>query len=202
MLLSLLSQDPREFILVVVALILSLSFHEFAHAFVADRLGDGTPRAMGRYTLNPLAHLDPVGSLFLLVAGFGWGKPVPINPFNFKNPLKHQAFVALAGPMSNFILAIIVALIIKFTGASGLIFTFLYLVVKFNLFLGFFNLIPFGPLDGFKIIQGFLPGDLAVQWAQMEKYGFIILLVLVITNATGNFLAPLVNSSLILLGLH
>ena len=202
MLLSLLSQDPREFILVVVALILSLSFHEFAHAFVADRLGDGTPRAMGRYTLNPLAHLDPVGSLFLLVAGFGWGKPVPINPFNFKNPLKHQAFVALAGPMSNFILAIIVALIIKFTGASGLIFTFLYLVVTFNLFLGFFNLIPFGPLDGFKIIQGFLPGDLAVQWAQMEKYGFIILLVLVITNATGNFLAPLVNSSLILLGLH
>lgn len=199
--LSLLTQNPMLFIMVVGALVISLSFHEFAHAFVAVYLGDFTPKAFGRYTINPIAHLDPLGSMLLIIAGFGWGKPVPINPFNFKNPLRDQALVALAGPMANFVLATFVALLIKFTGVSGVLFAFMYLIVLYNLFLGFFNLIPFGPLDGFKVVQGFLPKNLAIQWTQMERYGIFILLLLILSHATGNFLAPLVNFMLTLFGL-
>lgn len=200
--LNLLAESPVIFILVALALVVSISIHEFAHAFIADRLGDPTPRHLGRLTLNPLSHLDPIGSIMLIVAGFGWGKPVPINPFNLKNPIRGQALVALAGPVSNFILAATLAFVLNVIkiNPGPVAGSFLYLVILYNLFLGFFNLIPFGPLDGFKIVQGFLPGNLAVQWAEMERFGILILLLLVFTNSSGRFLSPLVDFSLRALG--
>ncbi|MBU0535289.1 MAG: site-2 protease family protein [Patescibacteria group bacterium] len=199
--LDIFTQNPQLGILLMVALIVSLTFHEFSHAFVADKLGDPTAKNMGRLTLNPLAHLDPLGTLFLLVARFGWGKPVPFNPLNLKNPRRDAALISLAGPASNFILAITASLIIRLVSAGSLLGGFLYLVVFYNLILGIFNLIPVGPLDGNKIVYGFLPMNLAIQWQEIQRYGMFILLFLVFTNTTSLILSPLVDLSMKLLGL-
>lgn len=193
MLIQLLFQNPIVFILVAVTLMLSISVHEFAHAYVADKLGDPTARNMGRLTLKPSAHLDPYGTLMLLFAGFGWGKPVPFNPFNLKNPKRDGALISLAGPASNFIFAIITIILIKILGMNSLISQILLFVVIYNLSLGVFNLLPFGPLDGFKIVYGILPMNLAIQWAQMETYGIFILLIIVITGSTSWLITPVVD---------
>ena len=111
--LGLLFSDPRTFVLVIFALIISITIHEFAHAFVADKLGDPTARALGRVTLDPRAHLDPLGTILLIVAGFGWGRPVPFDPSYLKNPKKDSALIALAGPVSNFLLAILLTFLFK-----------------------------------------------------------------------------------------
>jgi Zn-dependent protease len=184
-----------------VILIFSLSVHEFSHALTADKLGDPTAKHLRRLTLDPRAHLDPLGMLFLLLFGFGWGKPVPFNPINLKNPRRDSAIIALAGPFSNILLAITFSLLIKILGTGGLIGAFLYLAVFYNLILAFFNLLPFGPLDGFKVVFGFLPPNLAVQWIQMQNFGLYILLFLVVTRSTNQILDPLVSFSLRLLGL-
>jgi Zn-dependent protease len=198
---SLLSQDPLLFVLVVVVMIISVSIHEFSHAFTAYKLGDPTAKYLKRLTLDPRAHIDPVGAIFLLLFGFGWGKPVPFNPINLKNPKRDSALIALAGPFSNFVLATFMAVLIKILGLGGLVGGFLYLGVFYNLFLGFFNLLPFGPLDGFKIVFGFLPHNLAIQWAQMESFGLYILLFLVISRSIGQILNPVVGFALKMLGL-
>lgn len=197
------------FLFLFGALIISLSIHEFAHAYSAEKLGDPTAKYLGRVTLNPLAHLDPWGTLLLAFAGFGWGKPVPFDPSYFKNPKRDSALVSFAGPASNFILAIIFALVINFAPASLLQFpsldfslgNFFWLLVLYNLYLGFFNLIPVHPLDGFKVVNGFLPYRLSIQWMQLAPYGFIILVMLLFTNFVSVILDPLVSLSLNLLGL-
>ena len=199
--LGIFSQNLELGILLIVALIVSLSFHEFSHALVSDKLGDPTAKNMGRLTLNPLAHLDPLGTLFLIIVGFGWGRPVPFNPLNLKNPRRDAALISLAGPVSNFVLAIFTASLIKVLGVGGVFGDFLYLVVLYNLTLGIFNLIPIGPLDGNKIVFGFLPMNLALQWQEIQRYGMFILLLLVLTNATSAILSPLVGISMKLLGL-
>lgn len=199
--LDIFSQNPQLGILLIVALIVSLTFHEFSHAFVADKLGDPTARNMGRLTLNPLAHLDPIGTLFLIVARFGWGKPVPFNPLNLKNPRRDAALISLAGPASNFLLAIAASFALRVANVNSVFGIFLYLVVLYNLTLGIFNLIPVGPLDGNKIIYGFLPMNLTIQWQEIQRYGMFILLLLVFTNATSLILSPLVDLSMKLLGL-
>jgi Zn-dependent protease len=198
---QLLAQDPLLFFLVVVVMIISVSIHEFSHALTADKLGDPTAKYLKRLTLDPRAHIDPVGGIFLLLFGFGWGKPVPFNPINLKNPRRDAALIALAGPFSNFVLATFMAVLIRVLGVGGLIGGFLYLGVFYNLLLGVFNLLPFGPLDGFKIVFGLLPHNLAIQWAQMEGFGLYILMFLVITRSTGQILDPLVDFALKLLGL-
>jgi Zn-dependent protease len=200
MLLSLLFSQPLTFVLIAVALVLSLSFHEAAHAFVADRLGDPTAKMLGRLTLNPLAHLDPMGTFLLLFAGIGWGKPVPFNPTYLKNPKRDSALISFAGPFSNFLLAIIFAILFKLVGTTGIVGTFLYFMVLYNLLLGFFNLIPLHPLDGFKVVNGFLPESLSYQWLQIAPYGIWILLLLVLTNTSGRFLNFFVTFGLNLLG--
>jgi Zn-dependent protease len=199
--LDILSQNPQLGILLIVALIVSLTFHEFSHAFIADKLGDPTAKEMGRLTLNPLAHLDPIGTLFLIVARFGWGKPVPFNPLNLKNPRRDAALISLAGPASNFFLAVAASFAIRIVSVNSPLGIFLYLVVLYNLTLGIFNLIPVGPLDGNKIVYGFLPVNLAIQWQEIQRYGMFILLVVVFTNATSLILTPLVGLSMKLLGL-
>lgn len=173
---------------------ITLSLHEFAHGFVADRLGDPTPRINGRLSLNPLSHYDPIGStliLFGLLSSFfglgfgpivGWAKPVPIDPFNFRNPRRDSGLVALAGPATNLIIAFLVSLIIRnlpvFSPWFLALNSFLRLLVQLNVGLAVFNLIPIGPLDGFKVVLGFLPRDLAYEWEQSEQIGMILLLFL------------------------
>lgn len=169
-------------VLTLPAILIAITFHEFAHAFSADKLGDDTPRNQGRLTLNPLKHIDPVGFALLIVAGFGWGKPVQINPRNFKRNMsmtKAEAIVSIAGPLMNFFLAIvstiILALLLKFNvlinlpaRTMSLILIFFIELVLINTGLGLFNLIPLPPLDGSKILNHFLPYN-AKQWFERNQ---------------------------------
>lgn len=202
MLISLLFTNPIVFLTLALALAFSLSLHEFAHAYMALRQGDSTAKYAGRLTLNPLAHLDPLGTLFLLFAGFGWAKPVPINPSNFHDSKKGLALVSIAGPGMNFILAVTSCLLLKtpfFPG--GLFSSFLYYFAFYNVGLGFFNLLPIAPLDGFKFVSGILPSNLSWQWEQLAPYGMFLLLILVSTNALGGVLFPLMKGFLGLFGM-
>jgi len=168
-------------------ILLALTLHEFAHAFVADRLGDPTPRNQGRLTLNPLAHLDPIGTILLFIARFGWAKPVQVDPRNFQNPQRGMMIVAAAGPASNLALALIFGIIYQFMqGAppetrTGVILQFIisYSVV-INLVLAFFNLLPIPPLDGSKIIRAFLPETFLPAFSRLESFGPFLLLGIIV----------------------
>ncbi len=179
--LSLLFSNPVIFLISFGALILSLTIHEFAHAFVADRLGDPTPRMQGRVTLNPLAHLDPLGTVAMLLVRFGWGKPVQFNPFNLKNPVRDSALIALAGPASNICIAVLISVILKVTGQSLSLFAVVASeVLIVNVVLAIFNLVPVYPLDGSKILLAFLPRDLAYEYESfMNRYGMFVLIALI-----------------------
>ncbi len=199
---QLLFQNPELFILISVSLIISISIHEFSHAFMSNYLGDSTAKNMGRLTINPKAHLDPIGTFFLLFVGFGWGRPVPFNPHNLKNPKRDSALVSLAGPLSNLILAGLLSLISRLFVVEGMLWFFLYFLVLYNLMLGFFNLIPLGPLDGNKIVFGFLPNKLAIQWIEFQKYSMYILIIMIALGFTGKILGPLVDISMKILGFN
>jgi len=174
--LSLLFQSPLFFLIFAAALTTALTIHEFAHAFVADRLGDPTARLQDRLTLNPIKHLDPIGTAMLLFTGFGWGKPVPFDPYNLKNPRKDSALIALAGPASNLLFALVLAILYQVFGLTTYLPIFLALI-SLNVTLAVFNLVPIHPLDGGKIIIGFLPLDLAREWQGiMNRYGILILI--------------------------
>ncbi len=173
----------------IITLIIALTVHEFSHAFVADRFGDTTPRNDGRLTLNPLKHLDVVGSLMLLVAGFGWAKPVMINPYALRRHSKSATmWVSLAGPASNLLLASLAAiplrldLIPNFRLASWMpsIYEFLLTFFIINLLLMVFNLIPLSPLDGEKVLEFLLPREWSEQYLKLRPYGPILLLVVII----------------------
>ncbi len=201
MLIRMLFDQPIVFFLVVGSLIVSVSIHEFAHAKMADLLGDNTARLLGRVTLDPRSHLDPVGSIFLLIAGFGWGKPVPFNPINLHNPKRDSALIAFAGPLSNFLLAGLLSLFARFISPNGIIWAFLYVTIFYNVVLGVFNLLPIHPLDGFKVVAGFLPPNLYMQWMQIQPYGIYLLLLLIVTGATSVVIMPLIEYFMALLGL-
>jgi len=186
--------NPILFFIYFVSLLISLSIHEFSHAWVADRLGDPTARLQGRLTLNPKAHIDTFGMIFLLIFGFGWGKPVPIDSFNLKNPRRDTLWISLAGPGSNFILAILLSIVVRLfiLFKLHLLITISLAVIVFlirmNVVLGIFNLLPISPLDGFKVVEGLLPEEKAREWASLERLGFIFLLALIF---------PIGNSSLL-----
>ncbi len=171
----------------IVVLIIAFTVHELSHAVTADYLGDPTPRRMGRITLNPLKHLDPIGTLLLIVAGFGWAKPVMINPMNMRgNPRTSMAIVAAAGPISNLLMAAIAAVffrlgLVSFVQGSGTLSLSLLLseFIWINLILAFFNLIPIPPLDGSKILYALLPSELVYRLRPLEQFGFIILMAVV-----------------------
>lgn len=178
---------PSLLISRVLTLIIALTIHEFAHAFVADRFGDDTPRANGRLTLNPLKHLDVFGSLMLIMVGFGWAKPVPVNPYALKRRSDSALmWVSLAGPASNLLLAIAAGVtlrlrLVPWTGSTTFLPSaadFLFTFLTINLVLMLFNLIPLSPLDGEKIIAFFLPRQLAQGFANIQRFGPIILMVL------------------------
>ena len=182
---SLLTQNPLEFLIVAALLIMAIAIHEFAHAAAADHLGDPTPRLSGRLTLNPLAHLDPIGTFLLFFAGFGWGKPVMFDPFNLRNPRKDAAIISLAGPSSNILMAVLGSVLIRLTqniplfSLNSLMFEILSLFIYYNVLLAVFNLIPIHPLDGFKVIAGILPKKYYAEWMELERYGMLFLILLI-----------------------
>lgn len=174
----------------VIVLLIAFTIHELAHAVTADYLGDPTPRRMGRITLNPLKHLDPIGTLLLLVAGFGWAKPVMVNPMNMRgNPRTSMAIVAIAGPLSNIVMALLGAIVFRLglldlptSFPAGNVPSLAFILSEFvwiNLILAIFNLIPVPPLDGSKILFAILPGEMVYRLRPLEQYGFIILMLLI-----------------------
>lgn len=199
----------------IVAFMISITVHEFAHAWTADKLGDPTPRMLGRLSLNPLVHYDRVGTTLLLgltiiralgapVIPFGWAKPVPFDPYNLKNPRKDAAVISVAGPISNFVLAILVAVLIIILGPSLLLISFGVPLISLNIVLGIFNLIPVHPLDGGKIFVGLLPKNEAEDTDQfLKRYGFAILLLMIFPfggqSAISYIITPILDFTLSLL---
>jgi Zn-dependent protease len=167
-----------------LSLIIAITIHEFSHALVADKLGDPTPRSMGRLSLNPMAHADMVGTILLpLISAFtgiptiGWAKPVIIDPFNFRHPKRDEILVSIAGPLSNLLLALILSLVSNLFHVQSI---FIYLLVLINISLFVFNLIPVPPLDGSKIILNLLPSESSIKWQEaFDHYGFILIIILV-----------------------
>jgi Zn-dependent protease len=167
---------------IAVALVVGITFHEFSHAFTADQLGDHRPRALGRVSLNPMAHIDPVGAIVFVLAGFGWGKPVPVNVYALRPGRIGMAIVAGAGPLANVIVALAAAItyrLVEPLGTAGLALDVVYFIVLYNLLLAIFNLVPIPPLDGYNIALAFLPPRLAFTIQRYAAYGVILLLVLV-----------------------
>lgn len=195
--------DLSTMIYRIPALLFAITIHEYAHAQAADSMGDPTPRYMGRLTFNPMAHLDPIGALLLVVAGFGWAKPVQINTNNFRNRKEGIMKVSLAGPAANLFLTFLAAFVAAAMTKMGMmnmgVYKFLLWMQLYNVWFAFFNLIPVPPLDGSKILSELLPPKLSWQFDDMVgRYGFYILIALVFTGITSMIINPLANGYLLL----
>jgi Zn-dependent protease len=205
-----LNLSPQSLISAVITLVVALTFHEFAHAWMAKLFGDDTAERAGRLTLNPLAHLDPIGSLMLIFVGFGWAKPVPINPYALRRSGKAALLlVSIAGPLANFLLALLAAIPIRFNlipvqvTSSNVLptpFMFLYYFLFTNLALMIFNLLPIPPLDGHEILSFLLPADLAARWESFgSQYGIYLLIGLLMIapllgfDFVGLVMRPVIN---------
>ncbi len=199
MLLSFLISNPVLGTITLISLILAITVHEFAHAWVANQKGDPTAKATGRLTLNPFAHLDPVGTLFLILAGFGWGKPVPVDPFNLSDPEKDLALISIAGPLTNLLAAILGAVVYHLLfGHQGILTTPLYIFIYINLILAYFNLLPLYPLDGSKIWSLLLPPELSEELTYFSKeYGLLLLVLGLLPIINGQSLISLILNPLI-----
>src|SRR5215470_12723366 len=190
--------DPVGFfqrlILQIPALLVAVTVHELSHALVAEKCGDPTARRLGRITLNPLPHIDPLGALCFVLGGFGWAKPVPVNAQNLRHPLRDMTWVAAAGPIANFLAAFGALLVLNLLGRGGLLPDLLRVamsyVFSFNLLLGIFNLIPLPPLDGGHFLGYLLPASAGGLVRMLEQYGMFILLLLVFTGATQQIIGP------------
>lgn len=212
-----LATNPLGFLFWLLALVIAITIHEFSHAYSADRLGDPTPRLQGRLTLNPLAHLDPLGTLMLLIARFGWGKPVVFDPFNLRHPRRDAAIISFAGPLSNLLTATFCAVLLQILlqyrlallgNSLGIavyaLMGILRPIIILNVVLAIFNLVPIHPLDGFKIVGGILPKEYAQQWYELEPYGMIFLIFLIFpifggSSPISNIISPIINGILTIL---
>lgn len=175
-------------LILIPVLLFCMMMHELAHGLVANRLGDPTAKRLGRLSLNPIRHLDPLGTAMFVITYlfsgfvFGWAKPIPVSPYYFKNRQRGMAIVGLAGPVTNFILAIVFVLILNWTQPlpDGRLWDFLFLAFQINLVLGIFNLFPIPPLDGSRVVGAFLPRNAYERWVQIDRYGFIIVIALIV----------------------
>ena len=177
--------DIQTILIIAPPILLALTVHEYAHGYVAYRLGDDTAYLAGRLTLNPISHLDPIGTLMLFIAHIGWAKPVPVNPYNFANPRRDMVWVSLAGPLANMIAAFAAGTLLRLLVATDInlgriIMQMIVFTMQINLILAAFNLIPLPPLDGSKILAGLLRGEAAYRFAQFERYGPIVLMALIV----------------------
>jgi Zn-dependent protease len=182
----------QELVIRIPVFLLALTIHEFAHGWVADRLGDQTARLEGRLSLNPLAHLDPIGTLAIVLIGFGWAKPVPVDVRYLRNPRRDMMLIAAAGPISNLLLAIVMAGAVRLTPWGSLNPDWLWLAIPIrlvllvgvgaNVLLAVFNLLPIPPLDGSRVMSGLLPLRQALSYNRLEPYGFVIIFLLFFTG--------------------
>lgn len=205
--------DSFQYLFILIPpMLLTITVHEYAHGLVADRLGDPTPRMVGRLSLNPFKHLDPIGTIvFFLTRMIGWAKPVPVNPFNLRNGERSMVWVALAGPLSNLLLAIIGKVLYEAFFIAGLhqslppswampLLLMLKTGIMLNLALAVFNLIPIPPLDGGRILLGILPKGYNLTW--LERYGFIILIFLIFTGTLNLILMPFLHYTSLIFGIR
>jgi len=199
----------QTIILLIPPILLALTFHEFMHGYAAYRFGDPTAKLTGRLTMNPLAHLDPFGTLMLFLVHFGWAKPVPVDPRYFKNPKRDMLVVAVAGPLANMVLALASGLLLRLIKAGGLnflmraiwepVYVMTILSLQINLALAIFNLLPIPPLDGSKILYGLLPRQYEHLIIPLERYGGYILMAIIVAemitkiSILGGFINPFVN---------
>lgn len=196
-----------ELIILAPPLLFALTLHELAHGFVAFHLGDPTARDAGRLSLNPLKHLDPLGTIAFFFIKIGWAKPVPVNPSYFRNPKKDMLWVALAGPMTNLVLAIASALLTKGIWLLAAVLPYsavaeavlvpinsmLIASVWINLVLCIFNFLPIPPLDGSRILTGILPDHLALSYMKVERFGFVLILVLAFSGVLSKVIVPIIS---------
>lgn len=187
--------NPEMLIALLPSLLIALTFHEYAHARAAYAFGDTTARDMGRMTLNPISHLDPIGTLMILIVGFGWARPVPINPGRFRDIRRGLLWVSLAGPLANLLLGFVATLVFSFLVGYGvtndLLLIFMKTFIQLNVILAIFNLLPLPPLDGSKIVVSIAPGSIAQFYRRIEPYAGIILIALVLFGGLGKILWPL-----------
>lgn len=191
------SQNLADLPYIIISIVIGFTIHEFAHAFVAYKFGDPTAQKQGRLTLNPIVHIDLIGAIFILIAGFGWAKPVPVNRHYFKRPKLAGVLVSLAGPFSNLILAflgfIIIAILIKFNvpvGSNFDLYPFFQIFIYMNLLLFAFNLIPLPPLDGYRIIEDLVSSRVRAKMSKYEVYGSILFIVLIVTGLSSYTIFP------------
>ncbi len=191
----LLLQRPEAIVAIAIALVVGITFHEFSHAATADNLGDRRPRALGRVSLNPLRHLDPLGAIFLALVGFGWGRPVPVNVAALRGGPMGMAMVAAAGPLANVAVAVALAVVYRSLDLADLLPSIvefiLFLAVALNLVLAVFNLLPIPPLDGYNVLLAFLPPRQVYAVQRYAQYGFLVLLLLVFLSYYGSPINPI-----------
>lgn len=200
---SVLAFPLRQIPFVVITLMIAFTVHEFAHAYTAYKFGDPTAKDQGRVTLNPISHLDPLGTILILIAGFGWARPVPVNRYHFKNPKLAGITVSIAGPLSNLLMATLAFFIWYAMGGLGILTSvplffeeFLNMFIHLNLVLFVFNLLPVPPLDGYRIIEDLAPANIRAKMTQFEVYGSLIFIILVITPLGDYTIQPIFNTVL------